>query len=56
MRRVCVCVCLWSGGEVGGERGTREIYYCLWQPPREPGRGAEARGGGGRGQRTIRST
>ncbi|XP_039075121.1 serine/arginine repetitive matrix protein 3-like isoform X1 [Hyaena hyaena] len=25
-------------------------------PPREPGRGAEARGGGGRGQRTIRST
>ncbi|XP_039075123.1 uncharacterized protein LOC120221671 isoform X2 [Hyaena hyaena] len=26
------------------------------RPPREPGRGAEARGGGGRGQRTIRST
>lgn len=47
------CVC---GRGVGGDRGTREIYYCLWQPPREPRRGAEARGGGGGGQRTIRST
>lgn len=36
---------MWRGGR--GERGTREIYFCLWQPPREPGRGAEARGGGG---------
>lgn len=34
-------------GGGGGERGTGEIYYCLWQPPREPGRGAEAGGGGG---------
>ena len=46
-RRVCVA------GGVGGERETRGIYYCLRQQPREPGRGAEARGGG---QRTIRST
>lgn len=49
-RRVCV-----AGGS-GVKGGTGEIYYCLWQPPREPGRGAEARGGGGCGQRTIRST
>lgn len=48
--------CVWRGGGSGVKGGTGEIYYCLWQPPREPGRGAEARGGGGCGQRTTRST
>lgn len=43
-------------GGGSGRRETEEIYYCLWQPPREPGRGAEARGGGSTGQCTIPST
>lgn len=45
-----------AAGGGSGRRETGEIYYCLWQPLREPGRGAEARGGGRTGQRTIRST